>query len=224
MTSTDTLGRLHRVCTRRQSLTGWYSPPVEGCQAPLDGVVSIVSAPGNSPPAEGCQAPLDGVVSSYLHPAIPLLRRGVKLRLDGVVSSYLHPAIPLLWRGGKLCLTGWCPDVSATFQQFPSCGGVARGGIPLLRRGVKLRLTGWCVSAIPLLKTGWYSPPVEGCQAPLDGVVSCICTQQFPSCGWEMTSTDILLQSYRVCTRRRSLTGWVLVSAGNSPPMEGWQA
>ena len=29
----------------------------------------------------------------------------------------------------------------------------------------------------------------------------------FPSCGGEMTSTDTLLQSYRVCTRRRSLTG-----------------
>ena len=24
MTSTDTLGRLHRVCTRRRSLTGWF--------------------------------------------------------------------------------------------------------------------------------------------------------------------------------------------------------
>ena len=39
MTSTNTLGRLHWVCTRRRSLTGWYSPPVEGWQAQPDGVV-----------------------------------------------------------------------------------------------------------------------------------------------------------------------------------------
>ena len=29
MTSTDTLLQSYRVCTRRRSLTGWYSPPVE---------------------------------------------------------------------------------------------------------------------------------------------------------------------------------------------------
>ena len=47
-----------------------YSSPAEGCQAPLDGVVSYrtitqttLAGPNHSPPAEGCQAPLDGVVS-----------------------------------------------------------------------------------------------------------------------------------------------------------------
>ena len=35
-----------------------------------------------------------------------------------------------------------------------------------------------------------------------------ICTGQFPSCGGEMTSTDTLGRLHRVCTRRRSLTGW----------------
>ena len=100
----------------------------------------------NSPPVEGWQAKLDGVVASYLHLAIPLLWRGGKRSLTGwlprictnivpdhsppvegwrrggvLVSalgnslpvegwgrfstgwlpSYLHLAIPLLWRGGR---------------------------------------------------------------------------------------------------------------------------
>ena len=63
MPSTDTLLQSYRVCTRRRSLTGWYSPPVAGWQAQPD-----------------------GVVSSYLHSAIPLLWRGVKLRLTGWYS------------------------------------------------------------------------------------------------------------------------------------------
>ena len=42
-----------------------------------------MSAPVNSPPVEGCQAPLDGVVVAGLHQSIPLLWRGVKFRLTG---------------------------------------------------------------------------------------------------------------------------------------------
>ena len=65
MTSIDTLLQSHRVCTWRRSLTGWYSPPVEGWQAQPDGVVVSYLFKGNSPPVEGWQAKLDGVVFSY---------------------------------------------------------------------------------------------------------------------------------------------------------------
>ena len=89
-----------------------------------DGVVVAVSAPGNSPPVEGWQASLDGVVVAVLHQSIPLLWRGGRLQPDGVVAwRYLHPAIPLLWRGGRLRLTGWLWRFC--ISQFPSCGGVA---------------------------------------------------------------------------------------------------
>ena len=123
------------------------SPPVEGCQALLDGVVVGVSALSNSPPVEGWQALLDGVVVACLHLAIPLPVEGWQALLDGVVVACLHLAIPLQWRGGKLCLTGWL----------------------------------------------WR-----------------VCTWQFSSCEGEMSSTDTLGQLHRVCTRRRSLTGWCL--------------
>ena len=88
MSSTDTLGRLHRICTRWRSLTGWlhrvcmsmvpnHSPPMEGrCLVQMHWGDCIASAPGNSPPVEGWQAEPGGVVVSYLHPAIPLLWRG----------------------------------------------------------------------------------------------------------------------------------------------------
>ena len=177
MTSTDTLLQSHRVRTRRRSLTGWHSPPVEGWQA----------------------------------------------KLDGVVVPCLHPAIPLLRRGGRRSLTGWLCRVYT--RQFPSCGGEMTSTDTLLQsHRVRTRRRSL---------TGWHSPPVEGWQAKLDGVVvPClhpaipllwrggkrsltgwlcrVCTRQFPSCGGEMTSTDTLLQSHRVRTRRRSLTGWCL--------------
>ena len=49
-----------------------------------------------------------------------------------------------------------------------------------------------------------------------DGVV-------FPSCGGEMSSTNTLGRLCRVCTRRRSLTGWLRRAAVEkvSPPQEG---
>ena len=57
-----------------------------------------------------------------------------------------------------------------------------------------------------------HSPPLEGWQAQPDGVVASCLHQYsvgpFPSCGGRMTSTDTLLQSYRICTRRRSLMKW----------------
>ena len=39
--------------------------------------------PDHSSPVEGCQAPLDGVVASYLHQTIPLLWRGGRRSLTG---------------------------------------------------------------------------------------------------------------------------------------------
>ena len=70
MTSTDTLGRLHRVCTRQFpscggvagfSLTGWLAAVLHpaipllwrGGRLQPDEVVGGGSAPGNSTPAEG---------------------------------------------------------------------------------------------------------------------------------------------------------------------------
>ena len=77
----------------------------------------------NSPPVEGCQAPL-----------------------DGVVVACLHQSIPLLWRGVRLRLTGWCTTACAPIPQT----------------------------------VGANSPPMEGCQAPLDGVVYNRLRPQFP--------------------------------------------
>ena len=130
---------LWRICT---SIVPDHSPPVEAA---------------NSLPVEGCQAPP-----------------------DGVVASYLHQLIPLLWRGGKRSLTGWLPRICT--RQFPSCGGVASEA-----------LTGWlwrvCASIV-----SDHSPPVEGCQAPPDGVVAWVLYQLIP----------LLWRG-----GKRSLTGWL---------------
>ena len=66
-----------------------------------------------------------------------------------------------------------------------------------------------------------------------NGVILCrtkwVEADHSPPYGGEMSSTDTLLQSHRVCTRRRSLTGWlwrvcISIMSDHSPPMEGWQA
>ena len=74
--------------------------------------------PANSPPVEGCQAPLDGVVVWVLYQLTPLLWRGNsppvegwQAKLDGVVVWVLYQLTPLLWRGGKRSLTGWLHHV-----------------------------------------------------------------------------------------------------------------
>ena len=173
------------------------SPPVEGCQAPPDGVVFPSPGGDNSPPVEGCQAPLDGVVSSYLHKAIPLLRRGVKLRLtgwysppvegcqappDGVVVWVLHQLIPLPWRGVKLRLTGWySPPLEGC--QAPLDGVVYNRLHPPTPQTIAAN-----------------SPPAEGCQAPLDGVVYNRLRPQIPQ-----TATAIPFLWRGVKLR---LTGW----------------
>ena len=46
------------------------------------------SAPANSPPVEGCQAKLDGVVVWVLYQLIPLLWRGVKRSLTGWLCGF----------------------------------------------------------------------------------------------------------------------------------------
>ena len=83
MSSTDTLGRLHRVCTRRRSLTGWffaYPPslhqpscatymiraiekvlPLHKSNHHISLTMKTVGA-DHSPPVEGWQAQPDGVV------------------------------------------------------------------------------------------------------------------------------------------------------------------
>ena len=99
MSSTDTLGWLYGFCTRQfPSCGGGNSPPVEGCQAPLDGVVFCITTKStktvradNSPPVEGWQAKLDGVVFCITTKSTKTVRQ----------------IIPLLWRGGRRSLTGW---------------------------------------------------------------------------------------------------------------------
>ena len=90
---------------------------------------------------------------------------------------------------GRLCrvYTSQFPSVEG-WQAKPDGVVVSclHQSIPLLWRGVKLCLTGWwpriCISIVLV-----NSPPAEGCQAPLDGVVAPYLykysASQFPSCG-----------------------------------------
>ena len=95
MSSTDTLGRLHRVLHTA---------------APLDGVVasclhqSIPLLWSQFPSCGGEMSSTDilGRLHRVLHTAA---------LLDGVVVACLHQSIPLRWRGVKLRLTGWLHHV-----------------------------------------------------------------------------------------------------------------
>ena len=89
--------------------------------------------------------------------------------------------------------------------------------IPLLWRGGKLRLT------------GWHSPPVEGWQAPLDGVVFCVLTiftTSQPPCATNSPPVERLIPllwrggKLRLNHHPTSQP----LCATNSPPVEGWQA
>ena len=42
MTSTDTLGRLHHICTRRRSLTGWLYRSAHGNSPPLEAAIPLL--------------------------------------------------------------------------------------------------------------------------------------------------------------------------------------
>ena len=105
MTGTDTLLQSHRVCTRRRSLTGWYSPPLEGWRAKPD-----------------------GVVSSYLHPAIPLLWRGGRRSLTGWYSPPPGGVAGEARRGGVLVsapgnsppVEGWQAQPDGVVFSYPT--------------------------------------------------------------------------------------------------------
>ena len=68
-----------------------------------------------------------------------------------------------------------------------------------------IRLNALCLhQSIPLL---W-----RGGRRSLTGWLHHVCTSQFPSCEGEMSSTDTLGRSHRICTRRRSLIIGVVVA------------
>ena len=177
------------------------------------------SVSAHSPPVEGCQAPLDGVVVWVLYQLIPLLWRGVKLcltgwlcgfcisnsppvegwqaKLDGVVVWVLHQQF--LWRGVKLCLTGWlCGFCTSNSPPVEGCQAPLDGG--------------GCVGSVSA-----HSPPVEGWQAPLDGVVVWVLYQLIPllwgdsflSCGAANSPPMERLIPLLWRGGKRSLTGWL---------------
>ena len=74
-----------RLCNcnkRRFYLTGW-----------LHRICTNI-VPDHSLPVEGCQAPLDGVVASYLHQTIPLLWRGGRRSLTGWLHRICTNIVP----------------------------------------------------------------------------------------------------------------------------------
>ena len=93
MPSTDTLERLHRICSQRRSLTGWS----QGLLKKYRTAIPLLW--------RGVKLRLTGWSQGLLkkyRTAIPLLRRGVKLRLtrwsQGLLKKY-RTAIPLHRRG-----------------------------------------------------------------------------------------------------------------------------
>ena len=119
------------------------SPPVEA---------------NNSPPVEGWQAKLDGVVVPCLHQAIPLLWRqtipllwrGGKRSLTGWLYRVCTRQFPSC--GGKMTSTDTLlQSHRVRTRQFPSCGGEMTSTDTLLQshRVRTRRLTGWCLRTHP---------------------------------------------------------------------------